>query len=131
MIMQNKKGTPSPQHHRLSYLGVPDWFGRGVITTQVLPESSKNWISYINDDELVECFLIAAQSIYGHNFIEGVKEIGQDDTWLLFCGEFFDVIKDKVVEKQAYLVKKVNLEILNEEMKSEVDEYLKNKTINI
>lgn len=130
MIMQNKKGTASPQCHKAAYLGVPGWFGRGVITTQVLPESSKNWISYINDDELIDCFLTAAQSIYGHNFIEGVKEIGQDDTWLLFCGEFFDVIKDKVVEKQAYLVRKVNLEILDEELKLEVDDYIKRNTIN-
>jgi hypothetical protein len=41
------------------------------------------------------------------------------------------MIKDKVIEKQAYLVEKVNLEILDEEIKSEVDCYIKNKLISI
>lgn len=130
MIMQNKKGTAFP-HHRACYYGVPDWFSRDVIVTEVLPADSKKWITYINDDELIDCFLTAAQSVYDRNFIEGVKEIGHDDTWLLFCGELFDIIKDKVIEKQAYLVEKVNLEILDEEIKSEVDCYIKNKLISI
>lgn len=99
--------------------------------TKVLPADAKKWITYINDYELIDCFLTAAHSIYGRNFIEGVKEIGHDEIWLLFCGELFDMIKDKVIEKQAYLVEKVNLEILDEEIKSEVDCYIKNKLISI
>ena len=130
MIMQNKKGTALP-HHRACYYEVPDWFSRDAIMTKVLPADAKKWITYINDDELIDCFLTAASSIYGHNFMEEVKEIGQDDTWLLFCGELLDMIKDKVIEKQAYLVEKVNLEILDGEIKSEVDCYIKNKLISI
>jgi hypothetical protein len=47
------------------------------------------------------------------------------ENWDLFYGELFDTIKDKAVEKQAYLVKHFNLEIEDEEIKSEVDDYLK------
>ena len=42
------------------------------------------------------------------------------DSWNLFCGELFDTIKDKVVEKQAYLVKNFNLEI--EDISSDSEE---------
>jgi hypothetical protein len=49
------------------------------------------------------------------------------DNYDLFIGELYDRIKDKVVEKQAYLVKNFNLEINDEEIKSEVDDYIKRK----
>ena len=49
------------------------------------------------------------------------------DDYDLFIGELYDRIKDKVVEKQAYLVKNFNLVINDEEIKSEVDDYIKRK----
>jgi len=95
--------------------------------SKVLPSDAEKWITYLNNEELFKCYLEASLRIYHDPDFTSGKEIGNDDTWYLFCGEFFDTIKDKVVEKQAYLVKKFNFEIEDEEIKSEVDDYLKNK----
>lgn len=110
---------------KTSYNGMPYWFKRSIINTQLLPEYADKWINYLTNPELEECFINASINVYGDNFMEMVEEIGQGDVWLLFCGEFFDCIKDKVIEKQAYLKEQFDFKIADEEIESEVEDYLK------
>ena len=128
MIMDNMKNSKSGYPIATTYNGFddrPSWWQRETIASKILPLDADKWITHLNNEELFKCYLSASLQIYHDpNFILS-KEIGHDDTWYLFCGEFFDAIKDKVVEKQAYLVKNFNLEIEDEEIKSEVDDYLK------
>lgn len=128
MIMDNMKNSKSGYPIATTCNGFddrPSWWQRETIVSKILTSDAEKWITYLNNEELFKCYLSASLQVYHDpNFIRS-KEIGDDDTWYLFCGEFFDTIKDKVVEKQAYLVKKFNLEIEDEEIKSEVDDYLK------
>lgn len=124
MIMGSMKKMTTDRA-KTSYNGVPYWFKRSIINTQLLPEYADKWINYLTNPELEECFINASINVYGDNFMEMVEEIGQGDVWLLFCGEFFDCIKDKVIEKQAYLKEQFDFKIADEEIESEVDDYLK------
>ena len=90
---------------------------RSVILNNLLPDDADKWVSFLTNEEINLCYTTSIKILEGVPFTQ--------DSWNLFCGELFDTIKDKVVEKQAYLVKKVNLEIEDEEIKSEVDDYLK------
>ena len=124
MIMDSMKKMTTDRA-KTSYNGIPYWFKRSIINTQLLPEYADKWISYLTNPELEECFINASINVYGDNFMEMVEEIGQGDVWLLFCGEFFDCIKDKVIEKQAYLKEQFDFKIADEEIESEVEDYLK------
>lgn len=124
MIMDSMKKMTTDRA-KTSYNGIPYWFKRSIINTQLLPEYADKWINYLTNPELEECFINASINVYGDNFMEMVEEIGQGDVWLLFCGEFFDCIKDKVIEKQAYLKEQFDFKIADEEIESEVDDYLK------
>lgn len=97
------------------YLGQGDL--RYDIVHYILPTGAEKWINFLTNEELKTCYSTAWKSLEGKPHTQ--------DSWYLFCGELFDTIKDKVVEKQAYLVNKFNLEIEDEEIKSEVDDYLK------
>lgn len=88
-----------------------------------LPSESVKWMAYLTNNELSDCANQAQVEIFGK--ISRLKTEGEE--FDLFCGELFDTIKDKVVEKQAYLVKNFNLVIEDKEIKSEVDDYLKRK----
>ena len=90
---------------------------RSCILNNLLPEGANKWISFLTNEEVNVCYVTSIKILEGVPFTQ--------DAWNLFCGELFDTIKDKVVEKQAYLVKNFNLEIEDEEIKSEVDDYLK------
>ena len=90
---------------------------RSVILNNLLPDGADKWVSFLTNEEINICYATAIKILEGVPFTQ--------DSWNLFCGELFDTIKDKVVEKQAYLVKKFNFEIEDEEIKSEVDDYLK------
>ena len=90
---------------------------RSNILNNLLPAGADKWVSFISNEELNLCYATSIKILEGVPFTQ--------DSWNLFCGELFDTIKDKVVEKQAYLVKKFNFEIEDEEIKSEVDDYLK------
>ena len=90
---------------------------RSVILNNLLPDDADKWVSFLTNEEINLCYTTSIKILEGVPFTQ--------DSWNLFCGELFDTIKDKVVEKQAYLVKKFNLEIEDEEIKSEVDDYLK------
>ena len=90
---------------------------RSVILNNLLPDGADKWVSFLTNEEINLCYVTSIKILEGVPFTQ--------DSWYLFCGELFDTIKDKVVEKQAYLVKKFNLEIEDEEIKSEVDDYLK------
>lgn len=90
---------------------------RSVILNNLLPDGADKWVSFLTNDEVNLCYTTSLKILEGVPFTQ--------DSWNLFCGELFDTIKDKVVEKQAYLVKKFNFEIEDEEIKSEVDDYLK------
>ena len=79
---------------------------------QELPVDAGKWVSNLTDMEIEQAYK-AAENEY------------TEDNYDLFIGELYDKIKDKVVEKQAYLVKNFNLVINDEEIKSEVDDYLK------
>ena len=92
---------------------------RNSILNNLLPDGADKWVNFLNNEELNICYVTSIKILEGVPFTQ--------DSWNLFCGELFDTIKDKVVEKQAYLVKNFNLEIEDEEIKSEVDDYLKNK----
>lgn len=98
-----------------------EWIGQGnlrsCILNNLLPEGANKWISFLTNEEVNVCYVTSIKILEGVPFTQ--------DAWNLFCGELFDTIKDKVVEKQAYLVKNFNLEIEDEEIKSEVDDYLK------
>ena len=98
MIMDSMKKMTTDRA-KTSYNGIPYWFKRSIINTQLLPEYADKWINYLTNPELEECFINASINVYGDNFMEMVEEIGHGDVWLLFCGEFFDCIKDKVIEK--------------------------------
>jgi hypothetical protein len=124
MIMDSMKKMTTDRA-KTSYNGIPYWFKRSIINTQLLPEYADKWINYLTNPELEECFINASINVYGDNFMEMVEEIGQGDVWLLFCGEFFDCIKDKVIEKQAYLKEQFDFKIADEEIESEVEDYLK------
>lgn len=124
MIMDSMKKITTDRA-KVSYNGIPYWFKRSIINTQLLPEYADKWINYLTNPELEECFINASINVYGDNSMEMVEEIGQGDVWLLFCGEFFDCIKDKVVEKQAYLKEQFDFKIADEEIESEVEDYLK------
>ena len=90
---------------------------RSVILNNLLPDGADKWVSFLTNEEISLCYTTSIKILEGVPFTQ--------DSWNLFCGELFDTIKDKVVEKQAYLVKKFNFEIEDEEIKSEVDDYLK------
>lgn len=92
---------------------------RNNILNNLLPAGADKWVSFLTNEELNLCYTTAIK------ILEGVPLT--QDSWNLFCGELFDTIKDKVVEKQAYLVKNFNLVIGDEEIKLEVDDYLKRK----
>lgn len=124
MIMDSMKKMTTDRA-KTSYNGIPYWFKRSIINTQLLPEYADKWINYLTNPELEECFINASINVYGDNFMEMVEEIGHGDVWLLFCGEFFDCIKDKVIEKQAYLKEQFDFKIADEEIESEVEDYLK------
>ncbi len=81
---------------------------------QELPVDAGKWVSNLTDMEIEQSYK-EAESEY------------TEDNYDLFIGELYDRIKDRVVEKQAYLVKNFNLEINDEEIKSEVDDYIKRK----
>lgn len=124
MIMDSMKKITTDRA-KTSYNGIPYWFKRSIINTQLLPEYADKWINYLTNPELEECFINASINVYGDNSMEMVEEIGQGDVWLLFCGEFFDCIKDKVIEKQAYLKEQFDFKIEDDEIESEVEDYLK------
>ena len=90
---------------------------RSVILNNLLPDGADKWVSFLTNEEINLCYATSIKILEGVPFTQ--------DSWNLFCGELFDTIKDKVVEKQAYLVKNFNLVINDEEIKSEVDDYLK------
>ena len=92
---------------------------RSVILNNLLPDGADKWVSFLTNEEINLCYATSIKILEGVPFTQ--------DSWNLFCGELFDTIKDNVVEKQAYLVKKFNFKIEDEEIKSEVDDYLKNK----
>ena len=92
---------------------------RSNILNNLLPAGADKWVSFLSNEELNLCYATSIKILEGVPFTQ--------DSWNLFCGELFDTIKDKVVEKQAYLVKNFNLVIEDEEIKSEVDDYLKRK----
>lgn len=78
-----------------------------------LPTDAAKWVSNLTEMEIARIY-------------RATEEEDIDD-YDLFIGELYDRIKDKVVEKQAYLVKNFNLVINDEEIKSEVDDYIKRK----
>ena len=90
---------------------------RSVILNNLLPDGADKWVSFLTNEEINLCYTTSIKILEGVPFTQ--------DSWNLFCGELFDTIKDKVIEKQAYLVKKFNFEIEDEEIKSEVDDHLK------
>ena len=90
---------------------------RSCILNSLLPDGADKWVSFLTNEEVNLCYVTSIKILEGVPFTQ--------DAWNLFCGELFDTIKDKVVEKQAYLVKNFNLEIEDEEIKSEVEDYLK------
>ena len=97
------------------YLGQGDL--RSDILHDILPVGAEKWVNFLTNEEVKICYTTAFKLLEDVPFTQ--------DSWYLFCGELFDTIKDKVVEKQAYLVKRFNLKIEDEEIKSEVDDYLK------
>lgn len=97
------------------YLGQGDL--RNDILHDLLPAGAEKWVNFLTNEEVKMCYTTAIKLLEDTPFTQ--------DSFNLFCGELFDTIKDKVVEKQAYLVKNFNLEIEDEEIKSEVDDYLK------
>ena len=92
---------------------------RSNILNNLLPAGADKWVSFLSNEELNLCYATSIKILEGVPFTQ--------DSWNLLCGELFDTIKNKVVEKQAYLVKNFNLEIDDEEIKSEVDDYIKRK----
>lgn len=97
------------------------WIGKGDLRNNILnnllPAGADKWVGFLTNEEINLCYTTSIKILEGVPFTQ--------DSWNLFCGELFDTIKDKVVEKQAYLVKNFNLKIEDEEIKSEVDDYLK------
>ena len=120
MIMDNMKKQPQMSATKYQGFEETDPQSRELLLRD-LPKEANKWFAYLTNDELFNCANKAQIEIYGK-----ISRINQEgEKYDLFCGELFDTIKDKVVEKQAYLVKNFNLEIEDEEIKSEVDDYLK------
>lgn len=124
MIMSNMK--KQPQMLATRYKGFednPNTHIRELLLQDNLPKDSEKWVSHLTNQELFECVKAALTEVFGDT--SAIKTEGED--FDLYCGELFDTIKDKVVEKQAYLVKNFSLVINDEEIKSEVDDYIKRK----
>ena len=120
MIMDSMKRQSQPKVYLEWYFNTEDL--RSILN-QNLPNDCEKWLGFLSNDELKNCVEIANLSL--RQYVTDMSEEKTAENWDLFYGELFDTIKDKVVEKQAYLVKKFNLEIEDEEIKSEVDDYLK------
>lgn len=120
MIMNSMKRQSQPKVYLEWYFNTEDL--RSILN-QNLPNDCEKWLGFLSNDELKNCVEVANLSL--RQYVTDMSEEKTAENWDLFYGELFDTIKDKVVEKQAYLVKKFNLEIEDEEIKSEVDDYLK------
>ena len=120
MIMDNMKRQRQPKVYLEWYFNTEDL--RSILI-QNLPNDCAKWLGFLSNDELKKCVEVANLSL--RHYVTDMSEEKTAENWDLFYGELFDTIKDKVVEKQAYLVKNFNLEIEDEEIKSEVDDYLK------
>ena len=120
MIMDNMKRQSQPKVYLEWYFNTEDL--RSILN-QNLPKDCAKWLGFLSNDELKNCVEVANLSL--RHYVTDMSEEKTAENWDLFYGELFDTIKDKVVEKQAYLVKNFNLEIADEEIKSEVDDYLK------
>ena len=120
MIMDNMKRQSQPKVYFEWYFNTEDL--RSILN-QNLPKDCAKWLGFLSNDELKNCVEVANLSL--RHYVTDMSEEKTAENWDLFYGELFDTIKDKVVEKQAYLVKNFNLEIADEEIKSEVDDYLK------
>ena len=120
MIMDSMKRQSQPKVYLEWYFNTEDL--RSILN-QNLPNDCEKWLGFLSNDELKNCVEVANLSL--RQYVTDMSEEKTAENWDLFYGELFDTIKDKVVEKQAYLVKKFNLVIEDEEIKSEVDDYLK------
>ena len=120
MIMDNMKRQSQPKVSLEWYFNTEDL--RSILV-QNLPKDCEKWLGFLSNDELKNCVEVANLSL--RQYVTDISEEKTAENWYLFYGELFDTIKDKVVEKQAYLVKNFNLVIEDEEIKSEVDDYLK------
>ena len=120
MIMDSMKRQSQPKVYLEWYFNTEDL--RSILD-QNLPKDCAKWLGFLSNDELKNCVEVANLSL--RHYVTDMSEEKTAENWDLFYGELFDTIKDKVVEKQAYLVKNFNLEIEDEEIKSEVDDYLK------
>ena len=120
MIMDSMKRQSQPKVYLEWYFNTEDL--RSILN-QNLPNDCAKWLGFLSNDELKNCIEVANLSL--RHYVTDMSEEKTAENWDLFYGELFDTIKDKVVEKQAYLVKNFNLEIADEEIKSEVDDYLK------
>lgn len=120
MIMDSMKKQGQAKVYLEWYFNTEDL--RSILN-QNLPEDCEKWLGFLSNDELKNCVEEANLSL--RQYITDTSEERTSENWDLFYGELFDTIKDKVIEKQAYLVKNFNLEIEDEEIKSEIDDYLK------
>lgn len=120
MIMNSMKRQSQPKVYLEWYFNTEDL--RSILN-QNLPNDCEKWLGFLSNDELKNCVEVANLSL--RQYVTDMSEEKTAENWDLFYGELFDTIKDKVVEKQAYLVKNFNLIIEDEEIKSEVDDYLK------
>ena len=120
MIMDSMKRQSQPKVYLEWYFNTEDL--RSILN-QNLPNDCAKWLGFLSNDELKNCVKAANLSL--GQYVTNTSEGKTAENWDLFYGELFDTIKDKVVEKQAYLVKNFNLEIEDKEIKSEVDDYLK------
>lgn len=120
MIMDSMKRQSQPKVYLEWYFNTEDL--RSILN-QNLPNDCEKWLGFLSNDELKNCVEVANLSL--RQYVTDMSEERTAENWDLFYGELFDTIKDKVVEKQAYLVRNCNLEIEDEEIKSEVDDYLK------
>lgn len=122
MIMDNMKKQGQAKVYLEWYFNTEDL--RSILNKN-LPGDCEKWLGFLSNDELKNCVEVANLSL--RQYITDTSEEKTSENWDLFYGELFDTIKDKVVEKQAYLVKHFNLVITDEEIKSEVDDYIKRK----
>ena len=120
MIMDSMKRQSQPKVYLEWYFNTEDL--RSILN-QNLPNDCEKWLGFLSNDELKNCVEVANLSL--RQYVTDMSEEKTAENWDLFYGELFDTIKDKVVEKQAYLVKNFNLVIEDEEIKSEVEDYLK------
>ena len=120
MIMNSMKRQSQPKVYLEWYFNTEDL--RSILN-QNLPNDCEKWLGFLSNDELKNCVEVANLSL--RQYVTDMSEEKTAENWDLFYGELFDTIKDKVVEKQAYLVKNFNLVIEDEEIKSEVDDYIK------